>query len=329
MTTAPNPEPAAPDRRSRLLRKLVTWIVLVALFALLFRKVPLPEVLAQFRAMTLTSVLALFALSLVFILGVCALDGAAMGYGFSLFGVKIPLREIVLARTARMLLDSIATILGQAGLAAHVAKRYQLPAGPAAGMVLFLFLVEIYGMVVVSTLSLLALALLPGRLQPGAPLAAAVTMAGLAWPALAVMVFGGQRLARNAALARLLTRLRLAPILSPLSRLRPAQLLRLLLYKTALAAWQIGLTIVAFRLYGLKTPALDLLAFMPLAILVSSIPVTPSRLGTTQWSWTFFFAYTAPSAALVAMSLLLQFLLNTVRWIIGAAATLWLYRQDR
>ena len=302
------------------------WAALLLLFWLLFRKVPLDQVLAELQKMTAGQVLSLAGLSVVFILGVTVLDGASMWYGFARMGVRVPFKEIVLARAARMLLDSVATILGQAGLAAHVAQKYRVDAGPAAGMVLFLFFLEIYGMVALASLSLIFFLGFKDVIPPGAPLRAALLMVAAAWLIWVVVMAGGLRIARVASVRRLLERLKLAPILDPLARLSRLEIGRLLLLKTALAAWQIGLTMAAFRLYGLNVPGLDLFAFMPLTILVSSIPVTPSRLGTTQWSWTFFFGYAAAPAALVWMSLLLQLLLNCVRWTLGAAATLWLFR---
>lgn len=326
--TEPNPTTGAENPRPRLLKKALMWAVLVLLFWLLFRKVPLDQVLGELHRMTAGQVLSLAALSVVFIIGVTILDGVSMWYGFNRMGASVPLKEIVLARAARMLLDSIATILGQAGLAAHVAKKYRVDAGPAAGMVLFLFLLEIYGMVTLASVSLILFLGLKGMVPPGAPVRAALLMTAAAWAGWMVVMWGGLRLARVEAVRRALVRLKLAPILDPLARLRRAEIGRLLLWKTALAAWQIGLTMVAFRIYGLTVPGLDLFAFMPLTILVSSIPVTPSRLGTTQWSWTFFFGYAAAPAALVWMSLLLQLLLNLVRWALGAVATLWLYREN-
>lgn len=320
---------AEAPRKSRLLKQAITWAVLAVLLWALFRKVPLLHVWEELQAMTLAQVLALAALSVVFILGVTILDGAAMWYGFTRFGVKMPLREIILARAARMLLDSLATILGQAGLAAHVAKKYRIDAGPAAGMVLFLFFLEIYGMVLLSTISIILFLGLKGVIPRDAPLDAGLFMIAAAWIIWMAVMMGGLRMAKVEPVRRLLARARLLPMLDPLARLSRRELLNLLLWKTALAAWQIGLTIIAFRIYGLQVPGLDLYAFMPLTILVSSIPVTPFRLGTTQWSWTFFFSYAAPAAALVWMSLLLQFLLNLVRWALGAVATLaLLHRGD-
>lgn len=324
--TEPGPEsgPRTGKTFTKVIRKLLPWLMAAVLFVLLFRRVPLDRVIEEFRNLTTGQIAGLSVLSLVFIVGVSMLDGTAMWYGFSRFKVRIRWKEIVLVRAAMMLLASLATPIGQAGLAAHVARKHKVSAGPAAGMVMYLFLIEAYGMVAVATVSLPALVLLGGvEIGAGAPLVPALVMIGLAWPALVALVFLG----RKAAGARLMQKLRLAGLLHPLNSISNGELIKVLGLKTGLAFWQILLTVAAFRIYGIRAPAGDLFAFMPLAILVSSIPIAPGRLGITQVSWVFFFRYLAPEPALVALSLLLQFLLNVARWLIGAAVLPFIYGE--
>lgn len=311
-------QPAAdhtPSSGGRWFRNLLLWAVFIALFFLLFRRIPLSAVLAEFKQMTGRQILGLAALSLGFVAGVALLDGTAMWYGFLSFRMKMTWKDIVLARTARMVLDSVASLLGQAGLGIHIARRYQVPAGPAAGMVMFLFFLEIYGMIALSSLAFPLLFLHhSGRMLPP-PFRFAILLLALAWPAFVLVILLGRRAGETPVLQRL----HLASLLQPLQSLAPRQLALLLLCKTVLAAWQISLTAAAFRIFRLPLPHRELFALMPLAILVSSLPVTPARLGTTQWSWVFFFGHLAPEPALVAMSLLLQFSLNLARWLIGSA----------
>jgi len=85
--------------------------------------------------------------------------------------------------------------------------------------------------------------------------------------------------------------------------------------------------VVAFRVYGLIVPHADFFFYMPIAILVSSIPITPARLGTTQFSWVFFMGQLLPRETLVAFSLLFQFLLNVARWALGLIVLPFAYRD--
>ena len=313
------PEPTGPVRR--LLSRLLPWIILLLLFGILFSRVPLQQVLAEFKLMTLSQVIALSALSVVAIIGVSILDGTAMGYGFSTFGVRIRYREIILVRAAMMLLASIATLIGQAGLAALIARKYKVPVGESAGMVMFLFLLEIYGMITLSTMALPVLHIT--GVCPEAPLNVATLIVVLAWPALILFIIVGRR----ASNAKILEKIRVAPLFYPLRSLRFKELACLLFLKTLVAGWQMVLGVAAFKIYGLEIPNPEFFTFMPLAIMVSSIPITPARLGTTQWSWVLFLGYAASPAALVAFSLLFQFLLNVARWLVGLLALPFIYRQ--
>jgi len=320
--TAPDCPPTWRDRTRKAARRLFPWVALVIILYYLFARVPLEDVLAEFASMDSASVVGLCVLSLVFIVGVSLIDGVAMWYGFSLFGVPLRLREITLVRAAMMLLASIMTPIGQAGLAAHISAKYKVPGRPAAGMVTYLFLIEAYGMVAVATLSLpLFLLFRYGGEVSGAPLMQALFMIGLAWPALIIFILLGRR----ATGVGIIESLGVAPVLEPLCMVGGKKFLTILGLKTILAAWQIGLTVLAFRIYGIHAPAADLYAFMPLAILVSSLPVAPGRLGITQVSWVFFFGYLASAPSLVALSLLLQFILNVARWMVGAVALPFVY----
>jgi hypothetical protein len=360
------PEGERPKRGAMyILRKAAPWVVLGLVSWLIFRKVPVDKVVGEFRALGLTQIVELTVVSVLFIVGVCVIDAFALRFGFGAFKVKVAWRELFLVRSAMMLLVAIASPIGQAGLAAHLVRKHKLGAGVAAGMVTFLLMLEVYGMLAVATIAFpLLMFIKGGELADKAPVLKSVLMVAGLWPTLIVVILA----ARSEALAKLLDKfqarldsppelLRWLPFrlvskllgikisgiawkagawilnkfqlaLEPLRLLSSRQVFSLLGLKTILGAWQIGLTLPAFWIYGLDMPALDLFAFMPLAIMVSSIPVTPGKLGITQYVWVTFFAYLYDAqmgpehakAALVAFSLLLQVTLNVVRWIIGAAA---------
>jgi len=324
MTTPRPPKAAKPTEQgiSSITRRAAGWAVLAILFYLLFKLVPPQKVFNELINMGAEKLGKLMALSIVFIAGVCLIDGTAMWYGFTRFKVPIKWREVFLVRTAMMLLASIATLIGQAGLAAHISRKYKIPPAGATGMVMFLFLLEIYGMVAVATVGLPLLLVVRDKMPAGAPVLTVALLIALVWLGLALLVL----LARRGALqGGIFARSKLDALIGPLRTLSWKEVLALLGIKTVLAAWQISLTHVAFQIYGIGLSVFELFAFMPLGILVSSIPITPARLGTTQWSWTYFFSYTIAPSVLVAVSLLLQFLLNVARWILGAVALPFIY----
>jgi uncharacterized membrane protein YbhN (UPF0104 family) len=325
--TGPDLKPTAtspPSRRSRNLRRALTWLTVIVLFVILFKLIPPGQVLSQLKDMSIErplDLLLLFGASCIIICGVAVLDGSAMWYCFKLFNPEIKWKEIVKARAAMMLLASIATLIGQAGLAVHVSRKHKIPAGTAAGMVMFLFLLEIYGMIAVATLALPVL-LLAGT-PNGNAFRAGAALVAVAWPLLLAFIALGRRMSGT----RIFERLRLAPLLVPLRTISNLNIIRLLLFKTALALWQVLMTIVVFRIYGLAVPVAAFFFYMPIAILISSIPITPARLGTTQFSWVFFMSQFLPREILVAFSLLLQFLLNVARWVLGLIVLPMVYRD--
>ncbi len=312
-----------PSTLGRIIRKVAPWLALVFIFWALLKLVPPREIMDEIKNLEWEQAAALFSLALLFITGVAIIDGTAMWYGFSRLEVKVNHRELVLVRLAMMLVASIATFFGQAGLAAYVVKKYKLGAGKAAGMVTYLFLVEVYGMVLAATI-FLPILLLTGFDDPAqrGPLTVALVVITCSWPGLVVLVLG----IRSEMGRRVVRRLKLDNILYPFEAIKTRDMIVLLLIKGVLALWQLGLTIPAFWIYGQSPPPLQVLAFMPLAILVSSIPITPARLGTTQSSWVFFFKYLIEPKVLFVFSLLLQFALNVARWVIGAAVLPFVYK---
>jgi hypothetical protein len=325
MTSTP---PIGPGRSRKYLtlRRIITWLILVLLFALLFKMIPPAQVLAELKGMSIArpwDLLALFGASCVIICGVALLDGVAMWYCFSRFEPAIKWKEIVKVRAAMMLLASISTLIGQAGLAVYVAKKHKIQGSTAAGMVMFLFFLEIYGMIAAATLALPVLA--AAGTPPGPAFRAGVVLIAAAWPAFFIFIFVGRRMRET----RLFERLRLAPLLIPLRTLKNADIAALLLMKGLLALWQIAMTAVVFHIYGLmsRLPMAALFFYMPIAILISSIPITPARLGTTQFSWVFFIGQYLARDTLVAFSLLFQFLLNIARWALGLIVLPLVYRE--
>ena len=125
------------NRAKKYIKKLLPWFILCVLFYFLFKMVPSDKVFAELLEMDKLKILSLFGLSIIFILGISIIDGISMWYGFSLFGVKLKIKEILLIRSAMMVLASIATLVGQAALGTLMTKKYGVPAGKSAGMVLF------------------------------------------------------------------------------------------------------------------------------------------------------------------------------------------------
>jgi uncharacterized membrane protein YbhN (UPF0104 family) len=266
-------------------------------------------------------ILSLFVLSLVFVSGIAVIDGLSMWYGFSLFGVKLKIKEILLIRAAMMILASIATLIGQAALGTLMTKKYGVSAGKSAGMVILLFILEIYGMVALTTVFLPVLFLFqyPENSQAWAAGLLVITT----WPALFALII----ISRKTKGAKIFEKLKISALISPLNSLKNIELFKLLSFKTMLAFWQILMSLFALEIYGLHLPFLEFFTFTPVCTLVSAMPVTPAKLGTTQWVWVFFFEYGLPAVSIVAYTLFIQFMLNVARWVVGLFALPFVYKD--
>lgn len=325
MTGITAPDPAPGSARARWTRRIITWTILVLLFLALFKLAPSQEVLDEFRKLEPGVILRLMALCLLFIAGVCLIDAAALCFAYRRLSAEIRYGPTLAIRAVTMVLASFVNLIGHAGIAAHLARKHRLPPEKAGGMLIILIFLEIFGMIAVSSLSLIVLGLLPGGMEQAreGPIEMVIVFNLAAAGAFLAAVIAGRKLRPGP----LLQKLRLAGAIEPLRLLGTTGIAIILGIKTLLAAWQIFLVHYALLIYGVKIHPADLFTIMPVVIVVSSIPITPARLGTTQFAWTFFFHHLLPAPLLVAFSLLLQFLLNLARWAIGAAALPFIYRE--
>lgn len=303
--------PAPPIKRSRL-RRLGPWLVLAALFYLIFARVPLAQVYAAFFMVDLIPFTALAAM---FILCLTVLDSLVQWYVFSRRHGPLPWREVFLARGARSFLDSLATAAGQAGMGYWLARRLQLPLAQAASTTFFLLFLEIYSLLVIPFVLLLWLPEFGPRLIWQSSLQAHLFQAlTLAWLAFAGALLFWRKSGPNL-LQRLADRL---GFWSSFHQATLTDFLIVLLGKTLLQAVLLALSLLMLRTAHLELPPRLVFLYFPLITVLAALPITPARLGTTQAGFLLFLQHAADPARLVAFSLLWQFMLNLFRWLLGA-----------
>ena len=176
-------------------------------------------------------------------------------------------------------------------------------------------------MVVLTTIFLPILLLL--EYPQNSPVWAAELMVVCTWPALIILI----AISRKTKDSKILDKFRISSLVSPLNSIKNKELFNLLSLKTVLAFWQILMSFAAFELYGLHLPFIEFFTFTPVCTLVSAMPITPAKLGTTQWVWVFFFEYGIPAVSIVAYTLFIQFMLNVARWVVGLAALPFVYKD--
>ena len=303
--------PTPPVQRS-LLRRLGPWLVLAVLFYLIFARVPLEKVYLAILQVDILPFTALAGLSIIFLI---PLDATVQWYAFSRIHHPIPWREVFLARGAMALLNSLATVAGQAGMGYWLARKAKVPAGQAASTTFFLLFLEVYSLLVFPAVLFLVLPSYGLRLLFQSSLNAR-TFQGLilAWLAFAAALLFWRKSGPNP-IQRLADRL---GFWSSFHQATLADFLLVLLGKTLVQAVMCALWVLILPTAHLELPARLVFLYFPLITVLASLPITPARLGTTQVGFLLFLHNAADPAALVAFSLLWQFLINVFRWLFGA-----------
>ncbi len=286
--------------------RLIPWGVTVVIFAVIFARVPVAEVLAALRQVPLLPYLALMApYSMVY----CLVDSFVLTRAVHWFHQRVFYRRLLPVRASSYILSLLNPGLGQGAVAFYVHRREGIPLWSIAGTMLFLALLEFCQLALYASLGIFGFqAVLAPAFVPLYVVLVAVLGLGLL-----IVHKGVEPLERFLTrLGRLLrrdptyhTRLRLqhAGLLGTLQRARLHHYLLTLLYKAPNFLLAVVVHYLALQLFGVHVPLVRLLAFLPIVFLVASLPVTVAHLGTSQAAWLYFFAAYGPESRILAYSL--------------------------
>ncbi|HLK09818.1 MAG TPA: lysylphosphatidylglycerol synthase domain-containing protein [Candidatus Binatia bacterium] len=284
---------------ARALRRIAPWALTAAIFALLLAHVPVGGVIAALRGARWGWYLLLV---LPYATAYFLIDTLAVTTVVRRFHTPVRYRDVLPVRAVTYLLALVNSNVGNGGLALWLHRREGIPFLAMAGSVLFLAFVEVYQLVLYSSLGVLA----AGTSVPGlrdAYLALYALLAG--WLA----YFNGLRALGVA---------RPAPgLLETFGRARLIDYLVILGIKSASLLMAIVVQHVGLHLFGMDVPLLVLLANLPLVFLVSAVPLTVAKLGTSQAAWILLLGAYAPAAGLLAYSLAAHALFLATNALIG------------
>ena len=293
----------------RFLSKL--WPLLVALAILTYLCARVPRA-ALWDALATGPWLWLGAYIALAMLLVLLADAYATCVSLRVMGLRPQFFLIVLVRGATYLLGVLSYSLGQGAMGFYL-QRCGLATARAAGIVLFLLIVNSGLLLIMSGLGLLAGAL------PGFPGLSALAL-GLAAAMLAYLIVVSRR-------PQFLQGWRLlAPLLEAGlgGHLRAAagRLPHVLIL--VLTFWG------ALRLWGIPVPLLQGLVLIPVVLFLAALPITPAGLGTFQAGMVLLLSPYVPlaapesrAAAVLAFSLVYHFLVLAIQSILG----LWCCRK--
>ncbi|HZR84952.1 MAG TPA: hypothetical protein VFD92_27905 [Candidatus Binatia bacterium] len=285
---------------ARIARLALPWI-LTALILDYFRRhwnlAPILETLEGARWGTY------FALMVPYSVAYFLLDTLAVTTAVRRFHVPVRYRDILPVRAVTYVLALVNSNVGQGGLALWIHRREGVPLLELAGTFLFLAFVEIYQLVVYSSVGVA----LVGSRVPGVGRVYVATYVVLAaW----LVYFNG---------LRALGVSRPAPrLFSTFGRARLADYGAILAIKSVSLVLAIATHWAALRLFGMHVPLVVLLANLPLVFLGSAVPLTVGKLHAAAL-WGYLLADYAPPESLGAYSLAAHLTFLTMNALIGIA----------
>ncbi len=293
----------------RFLAKLWPVMLALAILAYLFARVPRA---ALWDALATGPWLWLGAYAVFVVLVVLLADAYATCVSLRVMGLRPQFSRIFLVRGATYLLGVLNYSLGQGALGFYL-QRSGLATARAAGIVLFLLIVNSGLLLIMSGLGLLAGAL------PGFPSLFPLAL-GLAAGMLAYLIVVSLRphFLQNSRLLAPLLEAGLGGHLRAAAGRMPHVLILVLTFWGAL------------RLWGIPVPLLQGLVLIPVVIFLSALPITPAGLGTFQAGMVILLSPYVPlaapearAAAVLAFSLVYHFLGLAIQAMLG----LWCCRK--
>lgn len=267
-----------------MLRRAAPWAVTLAIFAFLFSRIPLGNVLHTLAGARWGGYLLLVAPYSVFYFLV---DSFVVQQAVTWFNVPVAYRDILPVRATAYILSLVNTQLGQGGIAVYLHRRHAIPFWEITGTILFISLVEIYQLALYSFIGAAA----AGELGRAAPVPVYAALAVFLVVHLAY--FSRPRGGRLGALR----------VLGTFRRARPGHYVRLLLYKTPNLLAAVTVHWLALPLFGMHVPFLVLLTYLPLVFFFAALPIAAAHLGPSQAAWVYFFRSYASGDRLLAYSL--------------------------
>jgi hypothetical protein len=281
--------------RLNALKKIAPWAVTLAIFAFLFSRYPIGQVVETLAA----GRWGLYLLLMIPFSGLYLLvDTLVLQQAVSWFLVQVPYRDVLPVRATTYILSLVNTQLGQGGIAVYLHRRHHIPFWQVTGVVVFIALIELYQLAFYSFV---------GAAVSGEPKAPWGVYAGMAmYLALHLWFFSRPRRGKVGEMA----------IFRAFFQAKLWQYPALLLLKTPNLLAAVLVNWLALPLFGIDIPLVTLLTFLPLVYFFAALPIAAAHLGPSQLAWTYFFGAYAPGDKLLAYSLAahLMFMVMNALW---------------
>lgn len=289
-----------------ILREILPWFVALGLVSYLLYRIPIHELTAALKR---TSIWGMLAIVIFVDVGALITDSWATSRVLTWFLVPVGFVELIPVRAATYIVAIINYSLGQASLIYYVHRVKKVPLLPITGLVLMMMGTVL---LILCAMSVSAVLLAPDDRSKNFAMLL-ITMGGGAVFYFFLLWLRPQRLTA-------------IKLFQPLFAAGISGHFKATLVRIPHICIVVLTHIVGMRLFAVDVPVAAGLVFIPLVLLVGTIPVTPFGLGTQQWAAVYFFAPYAPgrtkqareavvlaySLALASLALLLQALMGLV-----------------
>jgi len=310
-TDAPRAEVPA-DRSTPLWRKAIPYLGTVAIFALIFWRIPIRKVE---QALSQVPILEFLAVFMPYSLFYCAIDSACLTWVVRRFNARMDYRDILPIRASMYVLALINTSLAQGGVAYYLHRKAGVSFLSALSSVLFIALLEIYQLFLFSTLGVIFYAPVGDAQVRIVAILRVVYIA--AWALLAGIITFFAIARRSARIRNWVENGRAGALLATYMQARPLDYLVVLSIKAPTFLASVVAQYYALALYGIAIPFVKLMLFLPLVFLASALPISIAHLGTSQAAWLLFFSSNASPVKIVAYSLAAQLTFMLCNALIG------------
>lgn len=293
-------------------RRVIPYAGTLAIFALIFWRIPLAKVGDALRDVPITRFFAIF---LPYSLYFFVIDSFCLTWVVRRFNAPLSWGEILPIRASMYLLAMINTNLGQGGVAYYLHRKARIGFLGALSSVLFIALLEVYQLFLFSTVGVLFYA-------PTDP--TQVRIIGVlrivylgAWLLLIGVIAFFAAARRNERIRNWVETGKAGPVLATFLAAKPLDYLIVLAIKAPSFLGSVVAQFFALTLYGITIPFFKLVLFLPLVFLAAALPIAVAHLGTSQAAWLLFFSGNATPARILAYSLAAHFTFMFCNGLIG------------
>ena len=317
MSSSTAPEtPLAPElppaRATPIWQKALPYLGTLAIFALIFWRIPMAKVGEALRQAPVLKFVGVF---LPFSALYWMIDSICLTWVVNRFNARVRFRDVVPIRASMYLLALINTNLGQGGVAYYLHRKLKISFLEALGSILFIALLEIYQLFLFSTLGVIFYTpTSPAQLEIVRILRVVYVIAWLVLFAI-IGLFAVAR--RNPKLHAWIVGSKAGSIAGTFLKTRPLDYAIVLGIKAPSFLASVVTQYLALSLYGIAIPFVKLVLFLPLVFLAAALPIAVAHLGTSQAAWLLFFSGNAPDVKILAYSLAAHFTFMFCNGLIG------------